>query len=613
MLKRSLGDISNQTNLNILNSNQNEFEKSDDPQSKIYELEIVIGKLNNRIIEEKELNANLQSQLRSKESENEANLKELEILEINYSKSNHNVQDLNNEVSRLAKEKVDLLHELNEAREYEIYVQQCRELETDLTQARNIIIQQQQDISELSSENDNLTENIERLQSENKSNVKTIEIINEELIKSRSTLENLTIEVNALSVDNDQLTERLNILEPKQAKLQLERGEKTLFADIEDRRQELESKHTNLKGKHASLIRAHTVSVYQTERMRTHITRLTQLSTNQDNDAIIKSLKDQLDISESEKQVLNDRLTVLESKVKLLRKQNLLNTSFVKKRKLSGSKDDEDDTTENIKHEFNLQSNDDNSVLVECLRLEIKTYEKELNTLKNEVKTLKLVRSNDLDKIKIAELNLQKSNEEIRKLKNVIANMKFKADDFKGNEDDISTKINNINGNNEFDLKNELLNDSTPKDFNLKQNDEPIDKQQNISKFTIENLDTNEDISLKTASLFAGRVSDPTYSVHKNKFIENEELDSERRSSMTSSSTNKLNRHVDTSSTTQELQNLIVNTTGAALINGQRVAVAGKKGIITSSSGGNALRERAEPTHVKVNRSQIRKEDCRQQ
>ncbi|KAG5460208.1 MAG: hypothetical protein BJ554DRAFT_7770, partial [Olpidium bornovanus] len=50
-------------------------------------------------------------------------------------------------------------------------------------------------------------------------------------------------------------------------------GGKTLFSEVEDRRAELESKHHSLSQRHVGLIKAHSMTVHQQERLKNHISR----------------------------------------------------------------------------------------------------------------------------------------------------------------------------------------------------------------------------------------------------------------------------------------------------------------------------------------------------
>ncbi|KAL2919963.1 hypothetical protein HK105_200029 [Polyrhizophydium stewartii] len=105
---------------------------------------------------------------------------------------------------------------------------------------------------------------------------------------------------------------RLAVFEPTLETAEQDAGSRTLLSEVEDRRQALARQHSSLARKHVSLMAAHKTSLFQQERMRMHISRLSQLTQRQSSESRIQMLEQELAQSRSERRELERRAARLE-------------------------------------------------------------------------------------------------------------------------------------------------------------------------------------------------------------------------------------------------------------------------------------------------------------
>ncbi|ORY04738.1 hypothetical protein K493DRAFT_333833 [Basidiobolus meristosporus CBS 931.73] len=209
------------------------------------------------------------------------------------------------------------------------------------------------------------------------------------------------------------LENRISVIEPESQKGP-DRAGVTLFDEVEDRRQELENKHQHLSQKHAGLLKAHTMTIHQQERMKNHISRLTQLSHNRSNEEKMRRLEQALGQTQSENKMLMNRISQLE------RSSDLDQFEYA----VSGS------------HQGNTNgqnggSLDEKNELIDCLRLRVDQLSDETESLRRELRTGQMLKLSLDEKIMELEGLLHEREYELDHTRTVNAQVKFELDELK--------------------------------------------------------------------------------------------------------------------------------------------------------------------------------------
>ncbi|KAL7750077.1 hypothetical protein RI367_004592 [Sorochytrium milnesiophthora] len=183
---------------------------------------------------------------------------------------------------------------------------------------------------------------------------------------------------------------------------------RTLFSEVEDRRQALEEQHRQLNRRHRGLIRTHTLTVHSSEQMRQHISRLTHLSEGAgggggSTEERIARLERSLSQSLSEKRDLQSTIATLERRLAIA----------------SAAAEQE--------HATSAQGGLDDSVA--WLRLRISQLETSEGALRSELQTLRFQKTCESDKLVKAEMQLGEREKRNEQLQASVARLHVELDD----------------------------------------------------------------------------------------------------------------------------------------------------------------------------------------
>ena len=204
---------------------------------------------------------------------------------------------------------------------------------------------------------------------------------------------------------------------------------RTLFSEVEDRRIELESQHSKLSNKHLGLLKTHSETIQQQERMKNHISRLTQLTSSSGSDAKIKRIEQKMAQLESENRFLQNKLMSMERDY--ARNEPTIPT----------------DAVSQIITEF---ENDTFENSVKIYMDQIETLRHQIEKLKKESRTLALLRASESEKCKQYEHKLSDIESENRKIKAQLAHTQFELDEMKMGDKlkDIATEVETFQNEN---------------------------------------------------------------------------------------------------------------------------------------------------------------------
>lgn len=192
---------------------------------------------------------------------------------------------------------------------------------------------------------------------------------------------------------------------------------KTLLSEVDDKRQQAESQVSELSVKHQGLLKAHSLTVQQQERMRNHISRLTQLSQNQSAEHRVVILEDALSQALSENQTLERRLINME--------KTGGSTGY-----LNDTDEDTDDTSSDATPP-KLNGPGHGSLDLDSLRLRVHHLTLENNALSKELSTLHLIKMNETDKARIANARVHERELELDQVRCLYAQVKFELEEVK--------------------------------------------------------------------------------------------------------------------------------------------------------------------------------------
>ncbi|RUS31083.1 hypothetical protein BC938DRAFT_478494 [Jimgerdemannia flammicorona] len=220
------------------------------------------------------------------------------------------------------------------------------------------------------------------------------------------------VEISELSLAVEEVNEHAQALEARLALLEPEsalgptREGVTLFSEVEDKRLELEDRNRNLKIRHAGLAQAHTASVHQQERMKHHISRLTQLSQNAGQEARIRRLEEALSQSRGENRLLQTKLVHLQK-----------------------SQEAGDGIGTRVPGSGIYYGPDEKDEVIETLRLRVEQLDEDADALRKELRTSQMVWLSESEKVRQAEALLAERETEFERLKTANAQIKFELDE----------------------------------------------------------------------------------------------------------------------------------------------------------------------------------------
>ncbi|KAI8810277.1 hypothetical protein BJ742DRAFT_801232 [Cladochytrium replicatum] len=252
---------------------------------------------------------------------------------------------------------------------------------------------------------------LERQVRELQDEVEILRSMRDEFEFNAARVEELSWELESREEENARLRERLGVLEPEVMQAQPDKGNKTLFSEVEDKRKELESRHRHLTSKHTLLLKSHTQTLQQQERLKSHVSRLTQISNSKNGSDQTQMLMDAVAQAQSENKQLRNRIASLEEQltdVKLLTPM-----SFTAIARGSVSKE-EAGQLEGV---------------INCLRSELEQSTQTIAKKSAELRTANLIRLNETDKLRGTEKALleRQKDLEIAVAQNV--KLKFELDE----------------------------------------------------------------------------------------------------------------------------------------------------------------------------------------
>ncbi|TPX55142.1 hypothetical protein PhCBS80983_g05569 [Powellomyces hirtus] len=335
---------------------------------------------------------------------------ELEVATRDLDSALSRCQELDEEKKKLAKEKGDLARKVKESGDRDKELEELSELRDHTRALEDAVVQ--------------LTHARAEMEAELSCAVQDREITIQRCEELEAMTEDIRGESERQIARNDELLwdlesardmigkleARLAVLEPKPDGAN-DVGDRTLFSEVEDRRQELETRHVSLSQKHAGLMKAHSMTIHQQERMRNHISRLTQLTNAREGELRVRLLEEALGQSESERQELQHKITLLEKD---------LGTDFQPIGNVGGS--------------GRVQSGGsqaDYEVELECLRLRVAQLTTEHDESKRELRTLRMLKSFETEKLRSVEALLREREEELQRLKAVNAQIRFDLEEAK--------------------------------------------------------------------------------------------------------------------------------------------------------------------------------------
>jgi hypothetical protein len=211
-----------------------------------------------------------------------------------------------------------------------------------------------------------------------------------QIMDLNSQLDNLNEAYLAIKV-------RLAVFEPSVDSAP-DKGCKTLLGQVEDRRQELEQENLDLSQKHKGLLKIHQISLSQQGKLQNHLNRLKQIASSDTAREATIYFESALAQAESEKKELEERIRELEQRPI----GSMVST-------ISGSCDKD-------------------SALLSIMYEQQAT---EINSLKDQLKTVRLIKQNESDKLFKANRLLSERENELEQLKVQCANAQFQLDEYK--------------------------------------------------------------------------------------------------------------------------------------------------------------------------------------
>ncbi|TPX60761.1 hypothetical protein SpCBS45565_g07411 [Spizellomyces sp. 'palustris'] len=319
-------------------------------------------------------------------------------------------QELEEERKKIAREKAELLRRVKDVGERDKELEEIAELRDRSKALEEVVVQlthsraeMEAELAEAVQDRGHLDQRCEELEA-------VAEDYRMESERQAARMDELVWELESARDLIAKLHSRLAVLEPARNGPE-DAGDRTLFSEVEDRRRELENRHQNLTQKHAGLLKAHSVTIHQQERMRNHISRLTQLTSARQGELRIRLLEDALGQAESEKREMQAKLALLE-------KGRGIETDLIS---ADGSNGPRMGTVSSCQYEVQL----------ECLRLRVSQLTEENDDLKREGRTGRMLKSFETEKLRSVEAVLREREEELLRLKSINAQIKFDLEEMK--------------------------------------------------------------------------------------------------------------------------------------------------------------------------------------
>ena len=285
--------------------------------------------------------------------------------------------------------KQDIISKNNEYNQLEKVYQSTVNMVKDL---KNDNLQLKQSLDHAKIQVKDLQSHISRVETSNKE----LNLMNYELVDLRQVVEDQKTRIDILEWENNQLNVSLEDTKSRLGKY--EEGvdpkisfSKSILSEIDEKRVKAEQEANDISQKHQGLLKAHTLTVRQKERMKNHISRLTQLSQKQSAEHRVEILEAELSQALSENQDLEQKLLY-----------------FSKNPRSRASSDG--------------ISDDDEKTLISKLLMDN-------NKLNQEIKTLHMLKLNEADKVRTAYSLLHNKEQELDQIRTQFAQTKFDLDE----------------------------------------------------------------------------------------------------------------------------------------------------------------------------------------
>ncbi|KAJ3156807.1 hypothetical protein HDU86_003573 [Geranomyces michiganensis] len=315
--------------------------------------------------------------------------------------------ELEEDKKRLAKEKGDLARKVPADGERDRELEEMAELGDRARALEDVVVQLTHARAEMEAEVAIAAEDRERALTRCEELEVMIEEFRQESEVQMARNDDLQWELETARDAAAKLEARLAVLEPRKRDGAEDLGDRTLFSEVEDRRQALETKHVSLAQKHAGLMKAHSMSINQQERMRNHISRLTQLTNHREGETRIRLLEEALGQSESERQELQHTILMLEKE----------RTEFDVDDGMGIGGSSSSGTGRAPRADFEVE--------LECLQSRVAQLAAEQEESKAEVRTLRMLKSFETEKLRSVESLLREREDDLQRMKTVNAQIKF--------------------------------------------------------------------------------------------------------------------------------------------------------------------------------------------
>lgn len=352
-------------------------------KDKISRLEVVVQELEDSLVEKQEEidGCNTQvTEFKDQVLNNERVIKQLNM-EIQVQRKEL-VAELESYRKKSSNLKEEIMLRNSEYSQLETVYQSCivkvkeLELETEISK---------QNIQALKEENTVLKSQRNKLEDSNKELV----FMNSEISELREVVETQKSRIEILEWENNQLETNLSEVQKNDEGTKVV-SSKSILSEIDDKRVKAEQDANDISKRHQGLLQVHNVTVRQKERMKNHISRLTQLSQKQSAEHRVQILEAELSQALSDNQELEQKLQC-----------------FSKHRVRSESEESVEEEDKSL----------------------ISTLLMDNNKLNQEIKTLHMLKLNESDKVRTAYSLLHVKEQELDQLRTKFAQAKFELDE----------------------------------------------------------------------------------------------------------------------------------------------------------------------------------------
>ncbi|KAJ1974134.1 hypothetical protein H4R34_004829, partial [Dimargaris verticillata] len=227
---------------------------------------------------------------------------------------------------------------------------------------------------------------------------------------------------------------------------------KTLLTEVDDQRRDLQSKHDVLHQRHHGLVKAHSFTVRQQERMRHHIARLTQLTHQPSQEDRLRRLEQILGQTQSENQQLQRKLDWLERS----QGENAMVLDCYEDEDNESDQGDFDDQMgsydldemaddpesrsqleprarrrQSRQHHGLVRTVTQTNEMLHTLRARLDQLTLENDQLRQELRTSQMLRMSESEKLVQMESTLQERDTEIQAIRSRFTQLKFEYDEVK--------------------------------------------------------------------------------------------------------------------------------------------------------------------------------------